>query len=125
MAFVLLWCQAFALTCALEAAVALPLLRPPAPSPPFGWGRRVAAVFVVNLASHPAVWFVFPELGAGHPDLTLALSELWAFGSELLIYRLVFPFPALSWRRAAVTAGLANAVSFATGWALRATAQWP
>jgi hypothetical protein len=112
--FVLLWLHAFALTLAIELAVAY---RPLAPAER-GRLRRLAAIALANLASHPAVWFVFPELAPGHPDATLALSEAWAVASELLIYRLIFP--RLSWRRAAVIAALANAASFAIGWALRA-----
>jgi hypothetical protein len=119
--FVLLWLKAFALTCLLETPLGARLLRPSEPR----LLRRVLAVLVANLASHPAVWFVFPELGAAHPGATLALSEFWAFASELGIYRLVFPSPSLTLRRAALIAALANALSFATGWALRAAWRWP
>ena len=119
MPFVLLWAKAFLLTCALEGAVAFPLLRPTGE----GRGRRLAAIAVANLASHPAVWFVFPELRLGGATMTLLLSELWAFASELFIYRLIFP--RLAWPRAALIAAAANAVSFLAGWALRAWAAWP
>jgi hypothetical protein len=117
MPFVLLWLRAFALTLGVELLLAARLLR--------GEGRkldrRLGAALVANLASHPAVWFVFPELGLGGAGL--AMSELWAFASEALVYRLVFP--ALSWRRAVVISAAANGASFLIGLALRRVAGWP
>jgi hypothetical protein len=52
------WARAFALTVAVELAVAPLLLRPGEAS----LARRLATVFVAQLASHPVVWFVLPEL---------------------------------------------------------------
>lgn len=115
MPFVLLWCKAFLATQAIELPIAVALLAPAEASRV----RRIGAVLLANLASHPAVWFVFPELGLGGRLTSLVVSELWAVGSELLIYRLVFP--RLSWPRALVIATAANAVSALAGWLLR----WP
>ncbi len=69
-----------------------------------------------NVLSHPAVWFVFPELGLSYTPMLVA-AESWAVGSEVLLYRLVFP--ALSWRRAVAVSALANAVSVGVGVLLR------
>ncbi len=113
--FVALWFRAFVLTVGVELAVATPLL---ARSGASRW-RRMAAVLVANVASHPAVWFIFPELHISH---ALALSELWAVLSELGIYMLVFP--SLGARRAAVTSLGANAASFAAGLVVRALTGW-
>ena len=112
MPFVLLWCKAFALTLALELPIAARLLRG---QPGALVGRRLAAVLVANLASHPAVWFVFPELGTNSAAI-LVVSELWAFVSEAAIYRLIFAGPPpLPWRRAILVSGVANAISFLVG----------
>ena len=46
----------------------------------------------VNLASHPAVWFVIPELGMSY-NPRVVLSEVWAVGIEMWAYRLIFPHP--------------------------------
>jgi hypothetical protein len=115
MPFVLLWFKAFALTLAIELPIAARLLRGQAGAP---LGRRLGAVLVANLASHPAVWFVFPELSRNSAAV-LAASEFWAFASEVAIYRLIFTGPpALTWRRAVLVSGVANAVSFFIGKAL-------
>jgi hypothetical protein len=101
------WAGFFALTLAVELAVAVPLLTKEA-----GLPRRVAAVVFAQLSSHPAVWFVIPALGL--PRLSyLASAETWAVVSELLLYRLIFP--QLSWSRALAVSALANGASFAVG----------
>jgi hypothetical protein len=105
------WARAFLLTVGSELAVAPWLLPPDEPR----W-RRLAAVGAANVASHPAVWFVFPELGLAYTPM-LVLAELWAFGSEVLLYRLVFR--TLSLRRAIAVSALANAASLGLGLALR------
>lgn len=112
MSFVTLWARAFLLTLGSELAIAPWLLPRDEPRP-----RRLGAVAAANVLSHPAVWFVFPELGLGYTPM-LILAELWAFGSEVLLYRLVFP--KLPWRQAVATSALANAVSLGLGVAVRA-----
>jgi hypothetical protein len=102
------WLRAFGLTLLVELAVALPLL---APVEPRLW-RRAAAVVVVNLATHPLVWFLFPGLAVGS-GARLALSEAWAVLAELAIYRIVWP--SLSSRRAALVSLAANAASLLAG----------
>lgn len=112
MTYVGLWARAFALTLGSELLVATPVL----PGSESRW-RRMAAVAAANVASHPAVWFVFPELLRPYL-LMLLMAELWAFASEVLLYRLVFP--TLTWRRAVIVSALANGVSLGAGLALRA-----
>jgi hypothetical protein len=110
--FVTLWSRAFALTVATELLIATWFLPRTA-----SHTRRLGAVVFANVASHPAVWFVFPELFRSW-QVALILSELWAVGSEILIYKLVFP--ELAWRRALAASALANGGSLLVGLALRA-----
>lgn len=112
MSYVVLWARAFALTVGSELAIATWFLPKEASS-----SRRLGAVVFANVASHPAVWFVFPELFARW-QVALVVSELWALGSEVLIYKLVFP--TLPWRRALAASALANGGSLLLGIALRA-----
>lgn len=110
------WFRAFAWTLGLELPVAWLVLRGHVP-----WARRVAIIIVANVATHPAVWLVFPELGAGlgWPGwLTLSLSEVWAYGFEAFVYGLFLGPGKL--RPAVLTAVAANTVSFGLGYALRA-----
>lgn len=102
------WLRAFALTVAVELAVAMPLLARVETSRP----RRAAFVALANLATHPLVWFAFPGLTFG-PAARLACAELWALVAEAAIYRLVWPDARL--RRAALVALAANAASFTAG----------
>lgn len=102
------WLRAFGLTLLVELAIALPLL---APVEPRLW-RRAAVVVVVNLATHPLVWFLFPGLAVG-AGVRLALSEAWAVLAEMAIYRVVWP--ALPIQRAALVSGAANAASLIVG----------
>ena len=102
------WLRAFGLTLLVELAIALPLLAAVEPR----LARRASVVVVVNLATHPLVWFLFPGLAVGS-GTRLALSEAWAVLAELAIYRLVWP--ALSLRRAALVAVAANAASLVAG----------
>jgi hypothetical protein len=102
------WLRAFGLTLLVELAIALPLLAPSEPR----LSRRASVVVVVNLATHPLVWFLFPGLAIGAGG-RLALSEAWAVLAELAIYRIVWP--ALSFRRAALVSLAANAASLLAG----------
>lgn len=107
------WLRAFALTVSVEVFVATPLLALSGA----GWKRRAAVVFLVNLASHPVVWFVFPEWALPN-GLRLSLSEAWAVGLEAAAYVLVWP--ALGKRRAFGVSALGNGASLAVGLLLRA-----
>ena len=105
-----LWLRAFALTLAVELVVAVPLLR--------GAGslaRRVLAVLVANLASHPIVWFVVARVIAARAVM-IPVAEAWAIGSEAVVFALVFP--SLPRLRALGVSAVANAGSFLAGLAL-------
>ena len=101
-------------TVSVEALVVLVALAKTA-----SWPRRLGALAFANIASHPAVWFVFPELGLSYSVMVI-LAETWAVGSELVFYRLVFE--QLSWRRAVLISLLANALSLGLGLVVRALA---
>ena len=76
---------------------------------------------MANLASHPAVWLIFPELGAAlglQRALTLVVSEAWAFGLEAWIYWLLIGPGQL--RRALAASLAGNGLSLAAGYGLRA-----
>jgi hypothetical protein len=106
-----LWLRAFALTVAVELAIAVPLLRGAEPS----LGRRALAVVVANLASHPVVWFVLWRVIAS-PAARTPVAEAWAVASETVVFALVFP--AMSRARALGVSAVANAASFLVGVAL-------
>jgi len=110
--YVAFWARAFALTLAVEAPIAVWLLRDADRSRL----RRLGAVLAGNLATHPAVWFILPALGLSHLPIT-AVQETWAVVIELAVYRLVFP--TLPWSRALGVSALANGASFAVGLLLR------
>lgn len=111
------WLRAFALTLAVEVPIVALLLRRWEPS----WLRLLALVFFANLASHPAVWFVFTQLLLIGTPAYLAVAEGWAVGCEALFYWAAFR--GLPVRRAIVVSLAANAMSFAVG--LLITAAWP
>ena len=115
MQWVELWFRAFVATLVLELLVAPFVL-----GRELGRLRRAGAVLLVNLATHPVVWFVIPELCRGHVSWTasVVLSEIWAVAIETWGFRVVFP--ELRWTRCLAAAALANAASTAIGLALRA-----
>jgi hypothetical protein len=110
--YVALWARAFAVTLAVEAPIAVWLLRDVDPSRL----RRLGAALAGNLATHPAVWFILPALGLPHAPMT-AIEETWAVVIEMAVYALVFP--SLRWSRALGVSALANGASFAVGLLLR------
>jgi len=110
------WFRAFAWTLGIELLVAGVWLRSALPL-----GRRVSIIAIANVATHPAVWLVFPELGAslGWPFLiTLSASEVWAFGFEAFVYWIFLGTG--KHRLAIATAIAANAASLGLGFVLRA-----
>ena len=102
------WLRAFAVTALIEAVVALPLLA----RAEAHLGHRLAAVLLVNLATHPLVWFLFPGISAPYP-VRVALSEAWALAAETAGYWIIWP--RLGMRRAFTTSLLANTASFVLG----------
>jgi len=108
MSSALLWLQGFGLTLAVEEVVAVPLLGKVEAS----LVRRALAVLVANLATHPLVWFFFPYLGWSWTQMACG-AEAWAFGFEIVAYRLIFP--EASWRRCTIVSLAANAGSLLVG----------
>ena len=106
-----LWLEGFGVTLAVEEAVALPLLRPVEPSRV----RRAMAILIANLATHPLVWFFFTHLGWSWTMVSV-VAEAWAFGFEIIVYRVVFAHA--SWKRCTAVSVLANAASYLLGLAL-------
>jgi hypothetical protein len=80
-----------------------------------------ALVALANVASHPAVWFIFPALALG-ASARLTLSELWAVLLELGVYRLALRDLPVS--RALAASALANGASLGLGLLLRAATGW-
>jgi hypothetical protein len=114
---VVAWLKAFLLTVVVETPIAAALFRPAEPR----LFRRIALTLFANLASHPAVWFIFPALGLPYFP-ALVLAEVWAVVVEALFYRLVFE------KSDAVEAlgisALANGASFGIGLLVRAATGW-
>jgi hypothetical protein len=112
-----LWFRAFMLTLVVEAPIVALLLRRWEPS----WPRLLALIFFANLASHPAVWFVFTQLLVIGTPGYLVIVEGWAIGCEALFYWAAVR--GLPVRRAIMASVAANAASFAVG--LLVAAVWP
>ena len=114
---VYLWLTAFVLTLAVESAVAVPLLAEAEPR----LRRRAALVFFANLASHPAVWSIFPAFGASYVATTW-LSEAWAVGIEAAF--LIVVLPGASRVRLTGIVMLANGASWGAALVVRACTSW-
>ncbi len=106
----LLWLSGFALTLAAEEAIAVPLLARAETSRM----RRMFVVLIANLATHPLVWFFFARLGLSRTTF-LWVAEIWAFGFELVAYRVLFQ--AATWRRCTLVSIAANSASLLLGFA--------
>jgi hypothetical protein len=137
MEYVIAWARAFTFTAVIEIVIAAVLFtrvldlspgqearagesdRPGANSA--GLARLVGLLFFANLASHPAVWFVFPKLGMSYSTMVLA-AELWAVASEAIFYWLVFSGVKLV--PAAGVSLVANGSSFGIGLLLREWGGW-
>ena len=85
MSLATLWLRGFGLTLAVEEGIAVPLLAAVEPSRV----RRILAVLIANLATHPLVWFFFTRLGWSWTMVTW-VAEAWAFGFEIVVYRVIF-----------------------------------
>ena len=104
-----LWFRAFLLTVIVEVPIVAFLLRRFEPSRP----RLLILVLFANMASHPAVWFIFTQLFlVGTPEYLVA-AESWAVAAEALFYWAAFR--GLPVRRAILVSLAANAASFLVG----------
>lgn len=104
-----LWLRAFLLTVVVETPIVAAMLRRWEPSRP----RLIALVVFANLASHPAVWFVFTQLLLIGTPAYLLVAEGWAIACEALFF--LVAFRGLPVRRAILSALVANAASFIVG----------
>lgn len=108
------WFPAFVLTVLVEGVVVLYGFRDAG----VALLRLALLILFANLATHPAVWFVFTQLFLVGTVAYLVAAEGWAIGMEALFYWAVLP--GLSPRRVIAVAVAANAASFAIGRAINA-----
>ena len=107
------WLAAFGCTLVVEVIAATPVLAPSGAH----WLRRAGVVILANFATHPIVWFVFPE--AGNMDAArLVAAELFALFVETAAYLLVWPRVGVL--RAFAASAVANGASLGAGLVLRA-----
>jgi len=104
-----LWFLAFLLTVAIEVPIVLGLTR----ESRVPLAKRAALAFFAQLMTHPAVWFVFPALPWGSPQVTFVSSELFAWIAEAAFYAITAVAP--STLRAVAVAALTNGASLAIG----------
>lgn len=103
------WFAAFVLTLAVEAPIVVFLLRQVEPN----LLRLGVLIVAANLATHPVVWFVIPQLlVVGTPGFTL-VAETWAIAVEAVFYAAAIL--GLSARRTIAVAAVANATSWLAG----------
>lgn len=106
------WLHAFALTALIEIPVVVLLTRNTAfPA----WRRGVIALFG-QIATHPAVWFIFPRIAGLSGLQATLLSELWAFLAEACLYAVALP--GVRPLRALGISAIANGTSYGLGLAL-------
>lgn len=117
MLWVIAWLKAFVLTELIEIPIVVALTR----GAKIPFPRRAALAFFASLATHPAVWFIFPELNVSD-GVRVALSEAWACVAEAVFYKLVFG--EITFARAIGVSVVANSSSFSFGLVLRALTGW-
>ena len=111
------WFPAFVLTCLAEGFVLLPAFWRSGVDP----GRLALLLVFANLATHPAVWFVFTQLFLVGTIEYVLVAEAWAVIAEVVFWWAVLPGVGL--RRVAGVVVTANAVSFVVGRVLQDV--WP
>jgi hypothetical protein len=103
------WFAAFILTLIVETPIVVAVLRRREPD----LVRLALIAVIANLATHPAVWFVFTQLFlVGTPEYVLA-AEAWAVVVEAAVYLVVIR--GVGPRRAVTASGLANGASIVVG----------
>jgi hypothetical protein len=112
-----LWFRSFLLTVSVELPIVAYSLRAYEPSRI----RLVLLIVFANLASHPAVWFIFTQVFLFYTPEYLVAAESWAVGIEALFYWVAFR--GVSARRAIIVSLAANAASFALAEVL--ARMWP
>jgi len=113
--FLTMWIRAFVLTALIEIPIVVALTRGTA----FPAWRRAAIAFFGQIATHPAVWFIFPSIvGLSGRQATL-LSELWACLAEACLYAVALP--GVRPLRALGVSAIANGASYGLGLAIYAS----
>lgn len=103
------WFAAFVLTVVVELPIVWVLVRRQEPS-----ALRLGALVVfANLATHPAVWFIFTQLFLVGTWSYVLVTETWAIGVEALFYFLAVR--GLHPRRALAVSLVANVASYCVG----------
>lgn len=103
------WFGAFVLTLVVETPIVVLVLRRSQPD----LVRLALIAVIANLATHPAVWFVFTQLFlVGTPEYILA-AEAWAVVAEAAVYLIVIR--GVGARRAVTASLLANSASVMAG----------
>ena len=103
------WLLAILITVAVEVPIVVAMPRASQVSA----ARRAALAVFAQLATHPLVWFVFPQLVGLTGRTSLLLSEAWAWLAETVFY--LVALPGLSVSRAVAASAIANAASIAVG----------
>lgn len=111
------WFSAFVLTVAVEVPVVWYLVRRRQPD----LLRLGLLIVFANLATHPAVWFVFTQLFLVGTIEYVVAAESWAVVAEAAFYWAAIR--GLTVRRAIAVALLANLASFLAGRLV--TELWP
>lgn len=116
-ALIIAWSKAFLLTELVEVPIVTFLLR----SDERSIVRRAGLAFFASVATHPAVWFIFPRLPLAYTPM-VAAAEAWAVVGEAVFYALAFR-TVDPWR-AAGTSLVANGASFGIGLLIRSLTGW-
>ena len=123
------WVRAFALTLAIEEGVVLALTKrdgsaaggtSQAPNDADALPKRAGLIAFANLATHPAVWFIFP-IAIASDTARIVASETWAVVLEALFYMLTMR---MSVARAFGVSAIANGASFGIGVIVRMLTGW-
>lgn len=83
--------------------------------------KIVIVGFLATFSTLPYVWFVFPSMIIISFNLYIAVSELFAFVMEAILYRLCFGF---KWRMVFILSFTCNVVSFLLGLFLQSKGLW-
>jgi hypothetical protein len=103
------WLSAFVLTLVVETPIVVAVLRRAEPEL-----LRLALIAVIaNLATHPAVWFVFTQLFLVGTAPYVFTAEAWAVAAEAAVYLVVIR--GVEPRRAVTASVLANTASIVAG----------
>ncbi|MDB5224472.1 MAG: hypothetical protein JWO43_94 [Candidatus Adlerbacteria bacterium] len=110
-----------AFTALLETGILVLLLRTVFRRPFVSTRTLIQVGLLVNFATIPYVWFVFPYVTDWPRETSLLFSEPFVFIVEAVVYRY---FLNVSWRTAIVASFLCNVASYYLGPILRTYGLW-